>query len=195
MMKTRLRLLASFKGILAVLLVGFLTQGCMPIVIPVDIPLGGTQFGDLGGLGGILAGQPLPDDLEFGNLLCDVLPSDFDAFIEEAAGELVAGLVHLESVELIKTVMTATEGNFNDFTKIGFFYQAGGQRIDLGTAESGSGLGTVVELAPPAPVDLLDVVASCESMGIAVSGVVPAPENTPSWETVISVVITARIGF
>lgn len=69
--------------------------------------------------------------------------------------------VRLNRLELVKTVITATSGDFDFMTKmtVRFIPKPGaGPTVDLGTASDPNGLGTTIELVPPGNVDFLALI-------------------------------------
>jgi len=108
---------------------------------------------------------------------CD-LPglADYRQEVMATAGEFLTGLISIDGLDLRKTVFTASEGDFNNLTKVQMMIQAGNFEYDLGTAESHGGLGTGFELVPPQTTDLLEILESrdCIEMKIYVSGTAPA---------------------
>jgi hypothetical protein len=178
----------------------------IPISITVPITLGtGFTIPDLGILE---PGADIPSD--FGSIpipIC-ILPTrdDIRNVIAQIDGGLLASLIQIDSVDLIETKFTATNGDFNDLTHLGLFWQASPVQgvpqpeIDLGDVVSASGLGLEVVLVPPQPVDFLAIMdneagnppGECPTLGIEIGGKVP--EVVAVWDVGITARITGKIG-
>lgn len=91
---------------------------------------------------------------------CDLFTEeDLDAMVRAAAGDLIADLVTITSVELASTNLTATEGTFQPFTTAELtltILEPGADALLLGAAADNDGLGTMVSLTQNNPVDLLN---------------------------------------
>ncbi len=184
------------------------SAGCsQSITVPINL-VNGFMIPDLGG---ILAGDPIPEDLNIPPLpICAPLPSR--AYLEDlfagAVGPLLAQLLHIESIELVDTTLTATAGNFKDITFFAMYWQPSPvlgdpqPEVDLGSGSSTGGLDSPLVLTPPDPVDflgLLDIEAGnpegeCPALGVRVQGLVPAPEDMPTISMGIRIRITGRLG-
>lgn len=84
---------------------------------------------------------------------------DLDARVREAAGDLIADLVTVTSVELASTNIVATDGTFAPFTSARLtltILELGGETLLLGAAANNAGLGTEFFLTQDTPVDLLN---------------------------------------
>lgn len=84
---------------------------------------------------------------------------DLDARVREAAGDLIADLVTVTSVELASTNIVATDGTFAPFTNAQLtltILELGGETLLLGAAANNDGLGTEFFLTQDMPVDLLN---------------------------------------
>jgi len=128
--------------------------------------------------------------------------------ISDVAGKLIASLVHVNRLELVSVNMTATEGDFNALTEVHLFYvpksgsELGQDEIEIGQAVSESGLGEILELAPPedGPVDFLELIRdndANEAEGwptayMTVKGDIP--ESLPKWDTEVSLKVYASVG-
>jgi len=193
---------------IGVMTAAIMNAGCSKsITVPINLVDGFT----IPNLGGIAAGQPIPDDLEIPTLpLCGPLPSrqDLEDLLEAAVGPLLAQLVHIESVELVDTTLTATQGSFKDITYFGIFWQpspvqgAPQAEVDLGNGTSTSGLDSPLVLTPTDPVDFLTLLdnesgnpeGECPGLGVRIRGIVPAPADMPVIDVMIRIRITGRIG-
>ena len=177
------------------------------ITVPINLVNGFT----IPDLGGILAGQPIPEDLNIPPLpICAPLPSraDLEGLFAKAVGALLAQLLHIESVELVDTTLTATEGSFNDITYFAIYWQpspvlgVAQPEVDLGSGSSTGGLDSPLVLTPSHPVDFLTLLdnesdnpeGECPALGVRVQGRVPASEDMPTIGMQIRIRITGRLG-
>lgn len=194
--------------IVGVLAAAFMSTGCSKsITVSIDL-VNGFQ---IPALGEFVAGDPIPEDLDIPTLpLCGPLPSrdDLEGLLEAAVGPLFALFIHIESVELVDTTLTAANGNFKDITYFGVFWQPSPVQgvprpeVDLGQATSTLGLDSPLVLTPAATVDFLTLLdnesdnpeGECPGLGVRIAGSVPAAEDMPEIDVQIRVRITGRIG-
>ncbi len=91
---------------------------------------------------------------------CDLFTEeDLNAMIRAAAGDLIADIATLTSVELAATNIMVTTGTFDPFTTAELTVDITGSSADpllLGTAADNDGLGTSFTLTQNTPVDLLN---------------------------------------
>lgn len=91
---------------------------------------------------------------------CDLFTEeDLDAMVRAAAGDLIADLVTITSVELASTNLMATSGTFQPFSTAELtltVLEPGADSLLLGAAADNAGLGTMVSLTQNNPVDLLN---------------------------------------
>lgn len=91
---------------------------------------------------------------------CDLFTEEeLDAMIRAAAGDLIADVATLTSVELAATNIMVTTGTFDPFTTAELTVDITGSSADpllLGTAADNDGLGTSFTLTQNTPVDLLN---------------------------------------
>jgi len=194
--------------IVGVLAAAFMSAGCSKsITVSINL-VNGFQ---IPALGEFVAGDPIPEDLDIPTLpLCGPLPSrdDLEGLLEAAVGPLFALFIHIESVELVDTTLTAAQGNFKDITYFGMLWQpspvegVSQPEVDLGHATSAQGLDSPLVLTPAATVDFLTLLdnesdnpeGECPELGVRIAGSVPAAEDMPEIDVQIRVRITGRIG-
>ena len=194
--------------IVGVLAAAFMSTGCSKsITVSINLVNG---F-EIPALGEFVAGDPIPEGLDIPTLpLCGPLPSrdDLEGLLEAAVGPLFALFIHIESVELVDTTLTAANGNFGDITYFGMFWQpspvesVSQPEVDLGHATSALGLDSPLVLTPAATVDFLTLLdnesdnpeGECPGLGMRIAGSVPAAEDMPEIDVQIRVRITGRIG-
>lgn len=89
---------------------------------------------------------------------CDLFSEEeLDALIRQFGGDVVADIVDITGVELEKVTVTATSGNFDNFTTADLdMIFLGEAPLPLGSATDNAGLGTGFELTQEVPVDLLN---------------------------------------
>ena len=185
---------------------GLLNTSCRQgVTVPVNFVDGLTILD----FGGRLAGEPIPDDFEAAPLpVCGPLPSreDLRGLFDFGLGDLLVSLIHLESVELLETTLTATSGDFDVLTHLGLAWRPSDlagvpqPRIDLGSETALSGLESPTVLTPDQPVDFLAIIdseainpsADCPSLIVEVKGHVPDP--IPTWNVQLLLRVTARFG-
>jgi hypothetical protein len=128
-------------------------------------------------------------------------------FIEQEAGELVAKLVKLDKAEVVSAAFNATQNDFSALSAIHLFFvpkPLGGieqPAITMGEAEAPGGFGTEIVLAPPEPLDFMQLIRdndanpdpSCPGAYLTVAG--SLPEALPVWDTKVTLKIYAHIGF
>jgi hypothetical protein len=194
--------------IVGVLAAAFMSTGCSKsITVSINLVNG---F-EIPALGEFVAGDPIPEDLDIPTLpLCGPLPSrdDLEGLLEAAVGPLFALFIHIESVELVDKTLTAANGNFEDITYFGMFWQpspvesVSQPEVDLGHATSALGFDSPLVLTPAATVDFLTLLdnesdnpeGECPGLGMRIAGSVPAAEDMPEIDVQIRVRITGRIG-
>ena len=194
--------------IVGVLAAAFMSAGCSKsITVSINL-VNGFQ---IPALGEFVASDPIPEDLDIPTLpLCGPLPSrdDLEGLLEAAVGPLFALFIHIESVELVDTTLTAANGNFTDITYFGVFWQPSPVQgvprpeVDLGQATSTLGLDSPLVLTPAPTVDFLTLLdnesdnpeGECPGLGVRIAGSVPAAEDMPEIDVQIRVRITGRIG-
>ncbi len=139
--------------------------------------------------------------------VCD-LPSEADLkeIIRDAAGDVVAGIFTITRMDVRALLLNATEGDFSDFNRITLYYVpkpvdgVNQPPVVIGTAEATGVFGTQVSLEPPEPVDFLELIRAndantgpgCSGIYISVSGEIP--DETPTWDTDISLDVYTRLG-
>jgi hypothetical protein len=158
---------------------------------------------------GRLAGEPIPDNFEVPPLpVCGPLPTreDLRSLFDLGLGDLLVSLIHIESVELLDTTLTATSGDFEALTHIGLGWRppdvqgAPQPRINLGSETALSGLESPTVLTPEQPVDFLAIIdneannpsTDCPSLIVEVKGYVP--DAIPTWNVQLSLRVSARFG-
>ncbi len=194
--------------VMAMILAALLGTGCsQSVTVPINLVDGFT----IPNLGGIVAGQPIPDDLNIPSLpVCASMPSraELENLLADAVGPLFAKLVHIESVSLVQTTLTATAGSLADITYFGMYWQpspvagVAQPQVDLGYKSDTNGLQSPLELIPSSPVDFLTLVdnesgnpeGECPSLGVTIRGRVPEPEDMPAISMQIKIKISGRIG-
>lgn len=147
----RLPLLAVLVGLSSLQL-----SGCNGIALPpIPVTLNLISNVDVSAASGSTGSA----DVNLG-AFCDLFTEeDLDAMVRAAAGDLIADLVTITSVELASTNLTATEGTFQPFTTAELtltVLEPGADALLLGAAADNDGLGTMVSLTQNNPVDLLN---------------------------------------
>lgn len=162
-------------------------------------------------LGGIVAGEPIPEDLNIPALpVCAPLPSrsDLQGLLKNALGPILGAILSVDAVELVDTTLTATEGSFSDITFFGMYWQPSPvqgvtqPQVDFGYAGSTLGLASPLVLAPSQPVDFLTLLdneagntsGECPELGVKIRGTVPSPEDMPSISMTLHLKITGSLG-
>lgn len=121
--------------------------------------------------------------------------------IRASAGDFVAGLIAVDSLELMDVTLTATENNFSALEEIAVFYvpkpvdSIDQPPVELGEGSEPGGFSDLVVLAPPegTTVDLYALVRDndanpapdCPSAYLTVTG--GMPEALPTWTTQVRV--------
>ena len=149
-------------------------------------------------------GVPISHQEDF----CD-MPSEEaleDQFLQ--VGEIdISKFVRLSRLELVESTITATQGDFNFLSAMTVRFipaPVNGVAQDpvvLGTASNANGLGTVVVLTPPAPVDFLDLIqqndanpsSECPKLELEVT-VRAIPSQDVSYTAEVSIDAYAEIG-
>ena len=115
---------------------------------------------------------------------CDLFSAEqLDAMIREFGGDLVADLVEITRVELDAVTVTATAGDFDDFTSSTLslsLLPIGSDPLALGAAANAEGLGTSFDLTQEEPVDLLNDLddGECGVPTLRLQGVKPGADIT-----------------
>jgi hypothetical protein len=119
----------------------------------------------------------------------------------------ISKFVRLSRLELVESTITATQGDFNFLSAMTVRFipaPVNGAEQDpvvLGTASNANGLGTVVVLTPPAPVDFLDLIqqndanpsSECPKLELEVT-VRAIPTQDVSYTAEVSIDAYAEIG-
>ena len=130
--------------------------------------------------------------------LC-TLPTEDDLtdVFRQAGGIDLSSVVKLSRVELQRTVLHASNGDFRDVKAIQVYFVPRNGSIfnivNLGGAFSLTGFGDTIEIEPPNDVDLLELIQEndtmpgqgCPTLRVRVTGSVP--EDAISWDAQIDV--------
>lgn len=131
-------------------------SGCNGIALP-PIPVTLNLLSDVEVSAAAAAGGSAEVNL---GAFCDLFTEeDLDAMVRAAAGDLIADLVTITSVELASTNLMATAGTFQPFTTAELtltVLEPGADALLLGAAADNAGLGTMISLTQNNPVDLLN---------------------------------------
>jgi len=162
-------------------------------------------------LGGIVAGEPIPEDLNIPALpVCAPLPSrsDLQSQLTKALGPVLGALLKVDAVELVDTTLTATAGSFKDITYFGMYWQPSPlqgvtqPQVDFGYAGSTLGLASPLVLTPSQTVDFLTLLdneagnasGECPKLGVKIRGTVPTAEDMPTISMTLHLKITGSLG-
>jgi hypothetical protein len=116
----------------------------------------------------------------------------------------LSSVVELSRVELQRTVLHASSGDFRDVKAVQVYFVPRNGSIfnvvNLGGAFSLSGFGDTIEIKPPDDVDLLEIIKDndampgqgCPTLRVRVTGTVP--EDAISWDAQIDVDAYAFLG-
>ena len=137
--------------------------------------------------------------------LCTLPTEDDLTAAFQQAGEIdLSSIVELSRVQLNKTVLTATSGDFSTVKAVQvYFVPKNGSifnTVNLGGAFSLTGFGDTIEIEPPDDVDLLELIQEndalvgedCPKLLIHVAG--SAPEESIQWDAEIDVDAYAMLG-
>ena len=137
--------------------------------------------------------------------LCTLPTEDDLTAAFQQAGEIdLSSVVELSRVELDKTVLHATSGDFNTVKAVQmYFVPKNGSifnAVNLGGAFSLTGFGDTIEIEPPDDVDLLELIQEndalvgedCPKLLIHVAG--SAPDESIQWDAEIHVDAYAMLG-
>lgn len=137
--------------------------------------------------------------------LCTLPTEDDLAAAFRQAGEIdLSSIVELSRVQLNKTVLTATSGDFSTVKAVQvYFVPKNGSifnTVNLGGAFSLTGFGDTIEIEPPDDVDLLELIQEndaligedCPKLLIHVAG--SAPDASIQWDAEIDVDAYAMLG-
>jgi len=137
--------------------------------------------------------------------LCTLPAEDDLTDVFRQAGEIdLSSVVKLSRVELKRTVLHASNGDFRDVKAIQvYFVPRNGSVfnvVNLGGAVSLTGFGGAIEIEPPKDVDLLELIREndsmpgegCPTLRVRVTGAVP--EEPITWDAQIDVDAYARLG-
>jgi hypothetical protein len=137
--------------------------------------------------------------------LC-TLPTEYElSEVFRQAGQIdLSSVIELSRVELQRTVLHASSGDFRDVKAVQVYFVPRNGSIfnivNLGGAFSLTGFGDTIEIEPPDDVDLLEIIKEndampgqgCPTLRVRVTGTVP--EDAISWDAQIDVDAYARLG-
>jgi hypothetical protein len=137
--------------------------------------------------------------------LCTLPTEDELSEVFRQAGQIdLSSVVELSRVELQRTVLHASSGDFRDVKAIQLYFVPRNGSIftivNLGGAFSLTGFGDTIEIEAPDDVDLLEIIkendvmpgSGCPTLRIRVTGSVP--EGIVPWDAQIDVDAYARLG-
>ncbi len=137
--------------------------------------------------------------------LCSLPTEDDLTQVFRQAGNIdLSGAVKLSRVQLRKTTLHATSGDFHNVKAVqAYFIPKNGSIfgiVNLGGAFSLTGFGDTIEIKPPKSVDLLELIqendamvsADCPKLRVRVTGTVP--DQAISWEAEIDADAYAFLG-
>jgi hypothetical protein len=121
-------------------------------------------------------------------------------------GDFVAKSYTIDKLELLESRMTATGGSFETLTFVKLDFKpapvngVAQPMFELGMASSDQGLGTEIVLAPPVPVDLVQIMRDrqanasdeCPLVAAEVHGMVPTPPVAADVTLRVRVTVTAK---
>lgn len=137
--------------------------------------------------------------------LCTLPTEDELSEVFRQAGQIdLSSVIELSRVELQRTVLHASSGDFRDVKAVQVYFVPRNGSIfnivNLGGAFSLTGFGDTIEIEPPDDVDLLEIIKEndampgqgCPTLRVRVTGTVP--ENAITWDAQIDVDAYARLG-
>ena len=188
----------------------FAAAGCSgggyPVSVDISVPVvKGYSVEDYGHVG---PGNVITPDTDIPAVPICTLPDtdDVDEMVRDAVGGFVGGMLDVERLELVDITIRATESDFNTLTELSMYYEPKPilgvvqPAVDLGEAASSSGLGTMITLEPPEPVDFLNLIENnevnpapdCPQFDVRMRGTVPAV--TPRWDVRVNLRVVGHVG-
>lgn len=179
--------------------------GGYPISVEISVPVvKGYSVEDYGQAD---PGDVITPDMDIPAVPICTLPDedDLDEMVRAAVGGFVAGMVDVERLELVDITIRATESDFNTLTELSMYYESkpilgvAQPAVELGEAVSESGLGTMITLQPPEPVDFLDLIENneanpapdCPKFDVRMRGTVPVVP--PRWDVSVNLRVVGHI--
>jgi len=179
--------------------------GGYPISVDISVPV--VKGYSVENYGQADPGDVLTPDMDIPAVPICTLPDsdDLDEMVRDAVGGFVAGMLDVERLELVDITIRATENDFNTLTDLSMYYEPKPilgvvqRAVDLGETSSESGLGSIITLQPPEPVDFLHLIENneanpapdCPKFDVRMRGTVPAV--TPRWDVSVKLRVVGHV--